>query len=273
MLGHNKLLLAVVLTTVITLITPIQSSVIPPKLSGGRIKEGHIVGGIESDITQTPYQVSVRLDTSVLLHICGGAIYSPRVIITAAHCIKGRFASNIRIVAGTSSIVDDDPGHRVIKLIYHPGYNKKTHVNDVGLIILADPLEYSKTVQPIPLAAKRPESGNTAIISGWGKKDESATTMTNHLQMAEVEIVDREYCGSQYASRSYDITEEMICAGTEDSSKDACQGDSGGPLVVDGKLSGIVSWGIGCAREGFPGVYASVAYHTQWILDNAQPYL
>lgn len=36
------------------------------------------------------------------------------------------------------------------------------------------------------------------------------------------------------------------------------QGDSGGPFAVNNKLVGIVSWGSGCARATYPGVYASV---------------
>jgi len=47
------------------------------------------------------------------------------------------------------------------------------------------------------------------------------------------------------------------------------QGDSGGPLVhnVDGKwtLIGLTSFGDGCARPGYPGVYTEVGHYLEWI--------
>lgn len=43
------------------------------------------------------------------------------------------------------------------------------------------------------------------------------------------------------------------------------QGDSGGPLACNNKLVGIVSFGVGCARPDFPGVYTKVSAYTKWI--------
>lgn len=51
------------------------------------------------------------------------------------------------------------------------------------------------------------------------------------------------------------------------------QGDSGGPLMInDGKWKqvGIVSWGIGCGKGQFPGVYTRMTSYMTWLNKNLQ---
>ena len=53
------------------------------------------------------------------------------------------------------------------------------------------------------------------------------------------------------------------------------QGDSGGPLMWPDPLGrfyaiGIVSWGHGCALEGYPGIYTNVRDFLKWIQHNVK---
>ena len=62
----------------------------------------------------------------------------------------------------------------------------------------------------------------------------------------------------------------MVCAGFASGGKDSCTGDSGGPLqclTPNGRwhLTGIVSWGMGCAQQKKPGIYTNVYNVLDWI--------
>lgn len=68
----------------------------------------------------------------------------------------------------------------------------------------------------------------------------------------------RDQCQQIYRVRNLPVTENMVCASAP--GKDSCFGDSGGALLdaSTGVLEGVVSWGLGCADQQFPAVYAAV---------------
>ena len=81
--------------------------------------------------------------------------------------------------------------------------------------------------------------------------------------------MSRETCQEGYDDLRYTISPRMRCAGYSEGAIDACQGDSGGPLVCVRNdkwfLMGVISWGIGCAREGRYGVYADIMDLKFWV--------
>lgn len=70
------------------------------------------------------------------------------------------------------------------------------------------------------------------------------------------------------------IDETTLCAGILKGGHDTCQGDSGGPLfngkLIKGSLYfyqiGVVSYGYGCARVGYPSTYARITKKMDWIV-------
>lgn len=63
----------------------------------------NIVGGSTIDIIDVPWQVSLKNIANGNNHFCGGSIISDMWIITAAHCVVGQNANNIKIHAGVSN--------------------------------------------------------------------------------------------------------------------------------------------------------------------------
>ncbi|MGH8186742.1 MAG: serine protease, partial [Steroidobacteraceae bacterium] len=104
-----------------------------------------------------------------------------------------------------------------------------------------------------------------AKIMGWGATQENGEG-SDGLLHARVPFVSNETCKKAYPTH----VPTMICAGNEEGGTDTCQGDSGGPLFLIGpkeSLSqvGIVSFGKGCARAGYYGVYTRVSSFKEWI--------
>ncbi|XP_037908323.1 trypsin-4-like [Hermetia illucens] len=236
---------------------------LPPFQSFDHGTDGKIVGGQATDISKFPHQVSLR---SGDFHFCGGSIYRTNIIITAAHCFYGLPWPNLNVVSGASKKSEGGLSTAVKEIVLHPYFDDEIMDYDVAILLLEEGIPFDDTRQPIalPAANSKTVDGSRAYVSGWGATLEGGSS-PDQLQYVAVMTMDRQKCAEAYQKVDYPVTERMICAGEETGGKDACQGDSGGPLVLQNKLIGIVSWGVGCARSEYPGVYSNVAILRQWI--------
>lgn len=250
-----------------------------------REEVGRIVHGQEAETGELPYQVSVQLNYGSRLvsakgsHFCGGALIGERHVLTAAHCMKGSSAEKLKIVGGTNDISDSkSPTFRVKKIMKHE-YNDVSKVNDLALLELdtteqamerKDTKEHPLTPVALCRSSFQPQ-GKNCTVSGWGHMKAKGSHVPSLLREVAVSVLHDSICQKMLDGYPWDkSTNTMICAGGQD--KDACQGDSGGPLVCRDEnnercIAGIVSWGVGCATEGIPGVYTNVRKYTKWIVE------
>ena len=147
-------------------------------------------------------------------------------------------------------------------------YDPNTSQWDAVFLQLASP---ATTGTPVKIAGPDEAAlwapGQPALISGWGDLVENANAGSDQLRAAQISMLSDPDCanyGPAFAAST------MVCAGVLAGGVDTCQGDSGGPLVVQAfqrgtkavnavRLVGDTSFGIGCARPNFPGVYGRLA--------------
>merc|ERR1719312_1005618 len=234
---------------------------------------GTIVGGEEAADGEFPWQVSLRQIGMIgATHFCGGTVLNENWVVTAAHCCAGQIPLLMHVVAGgikLNNAEGEEERRDIEKIIGHPEYSSKLLTNDICLLKLKKPLVMTEFIKPIALPESMEEydAGTKAIVTGWGTMSEGALILPNVLHKVTVPIISDAECGDDYSMNGIDIAPSMVCAGLPKGGKDSCQGDSGGPFIhaEQKTLVGVVSWGIGCGREGYPGVYTQVSHFIDWI--------
>lgn len=112
--------------------------------------------------------------------------------------------------------------------------------------------------------------GRIGTVVGWGRTSEGGV-LPSIVNQVKVPIMSLAECRNQ-KYKSTRITTSMLCAGRP--RMDSCQGDSGGPLLLSNGVKyfivGVVSWGVGCGREGYPGVYTRISKFIPWIKSNLE---
>lgn len=265
-----------------------------PSADNTNFKQTRIIGGQNTTRDRFPYAASL-VDSQTGRHVCGGSLIAKDILLTAGHC-SGFFDAvqigrhNIRDgeleAALANGVVGDDPNGEdgyeflvVEKHVVHPMYANVIR-SDFAVAKLFGTVS---SVEPVKLntRADLPSNDEMATVVGYGitKKDGSIVNdMSKLLLEAEVQYMPNAECSMTRALYNNEIVsyegyvdDNMLCAWQ--SNTDACQGDSGGPLVYPSSDDnpendlqiGIVSWGLDCALEDFPGVYSRISAEMEWL--------
>ena len=221
-------------------------------------KQGRIVGGDVAKANRYPYYTKLEGD-----RICGGSLIWKDVVLTAAHCYLAYQRGATATVNFTTAF--DSSGDVVRTTTIgkpHPNYNITTKENDIALVKLDSLVNQ---VEPVRWNTDEdfPSVGDDVHVFGVGIRAESGKAASFFLMEVTVQVSDMPTCISDYKSASFAYPPAIqasmhLCAAVETGGKDSCQGDSGGPLVEGNSAAedvqvGVVSFGFGCARVGYPG--------------------
>ncbi|MDK1346870.1 serine protease [Streptomyces sp. 378] len=259
------------------LILPLALAAAVPAISMGSsapvAADSVVIGGFPVEASQSPWTVALssrdRFGGMRAGQFCGGAVVGPTTVLTAAHCLDegvlGGPPERVRdlgVIAGRTDLQTGTGGREIAvrSTWVNPAYDGVTNAGDFAVLTLAEPLPGDSV---IPMAADGDPAyaaGGAATVYGWGDTS-GAGDYPSGLRAARVRVLPDALCEEAYpggADGTYDAT-GMLCAGEAEGGRDACQGDSGGPLIAQGRLIGLVSWGVGCGRAGSPGVYTRVS--------------
>ena len=221
-------------------------------------------------------------------------------MITAAHCIE-QFEKQNRdyyVLVGAQNLQSIQLGQivKVKKGHIHEKYNNRIYDNDIALLELEGAVDFikcDKNCQTINIINPIMEQKNVLMndmlqIAGWGVLEDCENSQSEICQQYSGKMIRNPqlypttlryttlkltHClSSSSLYQAEQITTNMLCAESpvQNQPADTCFGDSGAGLTIQNSLDkpyllGIASWGVGCAKSGYPGVYTRVANYNNWI--------
>ncbi|KYN28212.1 PREDICTED: trypsin 3A1-like [Trachymyrmex cornetzi] len=242
-------------------------------------RKTRIVGGNITSVYEYPWLVSMSKKGTFY---CAGSVITRKHVLTAAHCLQGFDIKTIKLVlmdSDRSSISRNAIVRRIKSVTIHENFHSYTFNNDIAIIEMDEPVSVNGIVRTacLPEGKTIDYTGASATAVGWGRTGETKP-VSNELRKVNLPILSQEECDQAGYAKDR-ITENMFCAGYilhpegAIGGRDACFGDSGGPLHVKGiygqlEVVGLVSWGRGCGRPHFPGIFTKLTNYIGWLKDH-----
>ncbi len=189
----------------------------------------------------------------------------------------------------------------VLYKMINPLFSPRNLTSNVAVLQVDEPFELSAHVDTICLPQYESLLDSFdwehCVATGWGKdKFGKSGEYQVILKQVDLNLVSHSQCQAKLRTvkklgRFFRLDKTALCAGG-DAEVDTCKGDGGGPLVCPIKNSsprraasadapyaddeygeddaqyvqaGIVGWGVGCGKEGIPGVYTDISSQLCYI--------
>lgn len=250
---------------------------IAPASSGGA--QASIINGRTAAIAEFPSLAFIVRSEGNSALSCTGTVISPRLVLTAAHCIedldRGGIAppSRFTVVTGLANPYRSTPAERLAVSATHvfPGYNPGTGAGDAGLLVLAAPTP----APPIALAtaADAPlyAEGLTVAVAGWGLNSFKPRSSLQTLQATTGVVQSPATCKAKTRryEPAYSPAAQMCTSSPPGLRTGGCFGDSGGPAIAyraDGsavELGVVSTGGPGCSTN-VPNIFTRTDLLSTW---------
>ncbi|XP_049292729.1 collagenase-like isoform X2 [Anopheles funestus] len=226
-----------------------------------------IVNGLNAP--NTPFNVYVLyLNSGNSGFYGGGSLISDRHVLTAAQNIAGF----VRWEVGLGSTVFGQLNMQVsTQAVAHPSFNMANRANDVGFIVLPQPVTFTALISPIqlPLQGRNlPYENEEGMVVGFGFNTVGGQTRSDFLKVGYQRVISDSRCVGVYQ-----ITiPNHFCAEDVIQRSNVCNGDLGAGFVVSERridtLVGVASLITASCDATTPTGYTRVSQYRQWIRDN-----
>jgi len=169
--------------------------------------------------------------------LCTGIVLTPRIVLTAAHCLRAPAEMRIhfRDASGQPVLIE------VAATLAHPDFHadaaaRRTRSIDIGLIETNQSLP--DAFRPATLAeGDPPEPGAAVVVAGFGVSREGEWKSGGRLAAAKLRVREPR-------------SRVLLWVAPAEGDSGACAGDSGGPIFADDEntVVAIVAWTEGRAK-------------------------
>uniref|UniRef100_T1L3E3 Peptidase S1 domain-containing protein n=2 Tax=Tetranychus urticae TaxID=32264 RepID=T1L3E3_TETUR len=228
--------------------------------------------GRDTNPGKVPFYASIGVDDPTGHYtMCSGVLIADRWILTETYCIASIWGP-MRVILG------DEWNNKTIGVhdIYsNPDFRPGKPMNNIVLLLLKEPVQFSRSIQPICLPEPGEDEtfhGRYGTVAGRQKlnmTEGKPTPLNVHITSLPIDRSDDCAIGVFEKVFGKNITNSFFCAGYPKRRKDACFPDSGDPFMVKVRkhwvIAGITFSSMSCKRPHALDIYVRVEFYLDWI--------